>query len=347
MSGGRFAIAHVREHWYVLCRADELGEQPLRRELFATPVVLFRGADGAPTALLDRCAHRNVPLSGGRVVGGQIECPYHGWRFDAGGACQHVPALVGPSPGKARRVPRFATREAQGYVWVYGTPDAEPQHAPFRVPHLDDDRYGVVRYESAFAATLHATAENILDVPHTAFLHKGLFRGAGKSHLIEARVRRSADRVEAQYVGEPRPAGLAGRLLAPRGGTVAHFDRFILPSIAQVEYALGEASHLVITNLLTPVSDFMTALFSVATFRLPLPAQLVRAVLTPIAKRVVQQDADILKLQTEAVRRFGTEQFVSTDVDLMGPHILRLLKQAERGEPPVDAVVEESVQLEV
>src|SRR5206468_4349675 len=99
---------------------------------------------------------------------------------------------------------------------------------------------------------LLATAENILDVPHTAFLHRGLFRG-GSAHRITAVVRRRTDRVEVEYVGEPRPGGLLGRILAPRGGTVTHFDRFILPSVAQVEYRLGERSHLVITNVLTPV----------------------------------------------------------------------------------------------
>jgi hypothetical protein len=42
----------------------------------------------------------------------------------------------------------------------------------------------------------------------------------------------------------------------------------------------------------------------------------------------------MLKVQTDAVRRFGGEQYVSTDVDLLGGHIWRLLKQAERGDAP-------------
>src|SRR5205085_6702883 len=134
--------------------------------------------------------------------------------------------------------------------WVFADPERPPPHGPFRFPHLETAGYASARFASQTPATLHATIENMLDVPHTAFLHRGLFR-AGPKRAITAIVRRFADRVEAEYVGEPRRSGLVGRLLAPRGGTVQHFDRFLVPAIAQVEYRLGD-SHLLITNALTP-----------------------------------------------------------------------------------------------
>ena len=76
-------------------------------------------------------------------------------------------------------------------------------------------------------AGLHAALENTLDVPHTAFLHGGLFRGGRPPVDIEVVVRHTADGVEAEYLGEPRPPGLAGRILAPEGGVVTHVDRFL------------------------------------------------------------------------------------------------------------------------
>jgi hypothetical protein len=48
--------------------------------------------------------------------------------------------------------------------------------------------------------------------------------------------------------------------------------------------------------------------------------------------RIFQQDAGMLKRQTETIRHFGGEQYMSTEVDVLGPQIYRLLKQAERGE---------------
>ena len=326
-------MVHVRRAWYVLCESHELADRPLTRSLFGVLLAVFRGSGGEPVALVDRCAHRNVPISGGRVVHGEIECPYHGWRFDREGVCRHVPCLVDEKgSAKGRRIARYPALERQGLVWVWGDPESEPGVEPYVLPHLADKRYGTVRYAASFEATLHATAENILDVPHTAFLHRGLFRGTGKKNVITAKVRRDATSVEADYVGEPRPAGVIGRILAPQGGTVRHVDRFVLPSIAQVEYALGDTSHVLITNLLTPVSDFVTHMVAIASYRLPVGGKLVGRILEPLAKRIVQQDAVILAAQTRNVKEFGGERFVSTDVDLLGAHILRLLKHAERGE---------------
>ncbi len=333
-TAGRYSVVHVRRAWYVLCESADLRERPLKRSLFDVPLAVFRGAAGEPVVLVDRCAHRNVPISGGRVVHGEIECPYHGWRFDREGVCRSVPALVDDTgSAKARRVTRYHAVERQGLVWAWGDPENPPEGAePYVIPHLADNRYGVVRYSASFDATLHATAENILDVPHTAFLHRGLFRGGDKRNVITAKLRRDARSVEADYIGEPRPSGLIGRLLAPQGGTVRHVDRFMLPSIAQVEYALGESSHVLITNLLTPVSDFVTSMFAIVSYRLPIGGKLVGRVLEPLARRIVQQDVEVLAEQTRNVKKFGGERFVSTDVDLLGAHMLRLLRHAERGE---------------
>ena len=344
----RARIAYPRAYWYVACDARALGKRPIARTLLGTPLALFRGDDARPAALLDRCAHRNLPLSEGYVGGGNIECPYHGWQYDARGLCRRVPALAEAPEHEGRSVPAFPAAEQQGYVWVFMEPDRAPSDPPYSFPNLGAAGYGSIRFASEVEATLHATLENMLDVPHTAFLHRGLFRG-GPKQPITAIVRRFGDRAEAEYVGEPRPSGLAGRLLAPRGGTVVHFDRFLLPSIAQVEYRLGE-SHLVVTNALTPVDDFHTRFVSVASFRLPLPSILVRLVLQPLAKRIFRQDARILRLQTEAVRRFGGESFVSTEVDLLGPHMWRLLKQAgETGRPPAGNApeLEKTIELHV
>jgi hypothetical protein len=172
-------------------------------------------------------------------------------------------------------------------------------------------------------------------------LHRGLFRG-GDRNEIHVHVRRTPQMVEAEYVGEPRPSGLAGRILAPGGGVIQHWDRFFLPSVAQVEYRLGPVTHFLVTALCTPISDFHTRLTAVAAFRTPLPGRLLRAVLEPVALRIFAQDARILAKQSENVQRFGGEQYLSTELDFLGPHIWRLLKQAERGEPG-EAVVEREV----
>ncbi len=326
---GHVSVAKLTRYFYVACLSEELGERPLARVIAGVPVVLFRSR-GRAAALIDRCPHRNVPLSLGRVLGdGRLECAYHGWQFDCEGVCRKIPGLEQAGEQRERRAEACAVRESDGLVWVCPEAGFTPEQPPFEVPRFGSDYARIVRVVEA-EGTLHATLENALDVPHTAFLHRGLFRG-GKKDQIRALVRRSPDRVETEYMGEPRPSGIAGRILSPQSGTIQHWDRFILPSVAQVEYRLGEGTHFWVTALCTPVTDFHTRLYGVAYFKTPFPKQAVRAVLEPIALKIFGQDSVMLKAQSDNVRRFGGERFQSTELDFMGPHIWRLLKQAESG----------------
>jgi phenylpropionate dioxygenase-like ring-hydroxylating dioxygenase large terminal subunit len=326
------------QYWYVACLTSDLGrKRPVARTVLGVRMALFRGSDGRASAVVDRCPHRNTPLSIGKVCDGQLQCAYHGWRFDGTGACRLVPGLMGGDPDRrARRVDVFPVVERDGFVWV--RPDGSGDGGPprFRFPHVDEAGYTTVRRSLSVDASLHAALENTLDVPHTAFLHGGLFRGGRPPVDIDVVVRHTADGVEAEYIREPRPPGLAGRILAPEGGVVTHVDRFVMPSIAQVEYRLGE-NHLVTTTAFTPGDDGVTDLHAAVTFRLRLPPALVKAVVSPVANRIFAQDKAILRAQAENVRRFGGERYASTELDVLGQHILRLLRRAERGETDTDA----------
>jgi phenylpropionate dioxygenase-like ring-hydroxylating dioxygenase large terminal subunit len=325
--------------WYVACLSSELGpRRPVARVVCGTPLCLFRGADGRASAMVDRCPHRNVPLSLGRLREGLLECRYHGWRFDRSGACQAIPGLCDEEPGRrGRSAETVPCSEQDGFVWVFpGSSDPAPGGPAFRFPCIGDPAYDTVRRSLRAAGTVHAVAENALDVPHTAFLHGGLFRGAGRDPVeIEVVVRSAGDRIEAEYIGEPRPPGVAGRLLAPGGGVVQHWDRFILPSITQVEYRL-EDNHLLVTSALTPVTSNETRLHSAVTFSLRVPHALIKALLPALAGLIFAQDARILRHQAESIERFGGEQFASTEIDVLGQGILRLLRRAERGEAGTD-----------
>ena len=116
---GKYSVVHLPNHWFILATSGELGEAPIARTLMGTPLVLFRDRNGAAGALLDRCPHRNVPLSGGRVAAdGNVECPYHGWRFDRGGVCRAIPSYTGTPEGKARSCTAYPVIEQQGFVGV-------------------------------------------------------------------------------------------------------------------------------------------------------------------------------------------------------------------------------------
>lgn len=333
---GRASVVRIPDHWFIVAESSELGARPIERELFGTKLALFRGPGGAAAALLDRCPHRNVPLSiGKRSDDGTLECAYHGWRFDGRGECTHIPTYAGACGQKGQRATAFAVREQDGFIWVYSTPLSDgvaPKHEPHVFEYKDKPGYSTVVQAVSAEGTLYSAIENALDVPHTAFLHHGLFRSKSRGITITAKIRRTHDRVEAEYVGEPRPEGVIGRILSPSGGIVTHYDRFILPSVAQVEYRIGTENHFRVDSVMTPVSDYVTKIYAVVSFRTRLPSRLIAPLIKPLALRVFQQDAEILKAQTETIHRFGGEHFTSTDVDVIGRHVWRLLRGAEKGE---------------
>jgi phenylpropionate dioxygenase-like ring-hydroxylating dioxygenase large terminal subunit len=337
---GHASVVHLKNHWFIAAESHELVAGKLfATSLFGTPIVLFRDHAGVAGALVDHCPHRNVPLSLGSVAeGGTVRCRYHGWQFARSGECTHIPSLANPTEAKGRRALALPVREQQGFVWVYSSPApdlAAPEAQPVREPHrfatMGQPGYTTVVQSVVADGTMYSTAENALDVPHTAFLHKGLFRSESRGITITAKVRRTADRVVAEYVGEPRPPGVVAKLLSPSGGVVTHFDRFILPSIAQVEYSIGSENHILVDSVLTPLSDFRTKIFAVVSFRTRIPGKVIAPLVKPLALRIFQQDAFMLAKQTQAIGQFGGEQFVSTEIDVLGKHIWRLLKNAERG----------------
>lgn len=70
------------------------------------PLLIVRDGDGI-AALQDRCPHRLVPLSMGRLSEGRIQCIYHGLTFDFAGNCianPHGPATAASGFRASRRL---------------------------------------------------------------------------------------------------------------------------------------------------------------------------------------------------------------------------------------------------
>jgi nitrite reductase/ring-hydroxylating ferredoxin subunit len=337
---GRYSVALPRPHWYPACTSEQLGRRrPLPIELMGAPLVVFRDSGGRPGVLVDRCPHRNAPLSAGRVREGSLQCAYHGWRFDRAGTCVAIPGLEIPreGAGPARCVTSHAALEQDGIVWFWSEAGQAPVGEPFRLPDLGPGARQVVLTHD-IDATMHAAIENTLDVPHTAFLHRGLLRGAAPNEITAVR-RPIPGGVEVQYLGEPFGLGFV-RL--DGGEELIHFDRFVLPCVAQVEYRAGPWLQIVNSVLHLPLDRFRTrAWFVLRANSDRLPTRLVQAVIRLQGPRVARQDVQMLGRQTATVRRFGGERYASTEMDLFGTAVWRLLRHAASGDGSPPPVIEE------
>ena len=125
----------ISPHWHPVASAQHLraGENAIATLLCDQPLALWRSAGGSVQAWEDRCPHRGVPLSLGRVHGDRLACAYHGWQYAAqDGRCVAIPAMPDQSvPGKVC-VKTYPVQECHGMVWVYlaHTADDAPPPGP-------------------------------------------------------------------------------------------------------------------------------------------------------------------------------------------------------------------------
>lgn len=153
--------------WYMIARSADVKDRPLGREVWKQRVVLFRTSSGAVHALEDVCAHRLVRLSHGRMVGDQIECNYHGWRFDAAGRCSHIPHLASKPVLPNCAVKSFPVLERYGFVWIYpGDPRRADDTAPMAMSEWDDlnEIHSIARLTCR--AHFSYLVENLMDMYH-------------------------------------------------------------------------------------------------------------------------------------------------------------------------------------
>ncbi len=81
--------------WFPVGLVDQIPvDKPHAVQVGEQGVVLFRDGKGQVRALEDRCPHRRVPLSLGKVIDGNLRCAYHGWTFEGEhGRCVKIPNL--------------------------------------------------------------------------------------------------------------------------------------------------------------------------------------------------------------------------------------------------------------
>ena len=160
----------LKNCWYIAAESRELDGAPFGRILLNEPVVIYRRQNGTPVALEDRCCHRRVPLHKGKIVGDAVECGYHGFTFDASGACVRIPGQERVPPNLGVRA--YPVCERHNYIWIWM---GEKERAdPALIPDFsynDDPNWAAV------GACLHVDAdylllvENLIDLSHVAFVH--------------------------------------------------------------------------------------------------------------------------------------------------------------------------------
>jgi vanillate O-demethylase monooxygenase subunit len=202
------AAEYPINQWYVIALSQEVGSELLRRECLGEPVVLYRTGGGKPVALFDRCPHRGMPLSQGRLIGDHLQCGYHGIEFDADGKCTKVPS--GGAAPAAMCVRQYPLVERWQWLWIWM---GDPQLAdPVLIPDHNELKLTAEGWHSDAGLHLELKAnyllpfENLVDATHITFLHHGLI-DTGNVASVPMRTETTGNivRTTREFTNEPLP----------------------------------------------------------------------------------------------------------------------------------------------
>lgn len=167
--------------WYMAGWAEELAAgAPIGRTIVDHDIVLWQDAEGMPSALVDRCPHRLVPLHKGGVKSGALVCGYHGLAFDRTGKCVANPH---GRPAASLGVQSFPCVIEHEIVWIW---IGDPARAdPREIPDLSfigrSPPHGISRGYMPTAAAHQLLTDNILDLSHADYLHPDTLGGGSIS----------------------------------------------------------------------------------------------------------------------------------------------------------------------
>ncbi|MFI5040685.1 MAG: Rieske 2Fe-2S domain-containing protein [Acidimicrobiales bacterium] len=188
-------IPALRDYWYPIGYAGDLGAAPTPFRLFGEPFVAWRPEEGAPPlAAVDVCPHRAARLSQGWVEEGQLVCPYHGWRYEGGGACTLIPAndpdLPIPSRARLRTIP---AADRYGLVWVCA---GEPRAGIPDLVEAEDPEYVLIHeMMEEWGASAPRIIDNALDVSHVAWTHRNSVGDRNNPRLSDYTLSREGERL--------------------------------------------------------------------------------------------------------------------------------------------------------
>jgi phenylpropionate dioxygenase-like ring-hydroxylating dioxygenase large terminal subunit len=171
--------------WYRALPSDRLKAGELQKAmLLEIPLVVGRDLNGKAFALRDSCPHRGMPLSSAWFDGRQVECSYHGWKFDAhSGQCRAVPSLTPEQNLKVDRIyaGNYACEARDRFVWVF-VPDPAPSGSgftrrdppPSSAPQLPvfSDRFKTAFLSADMPSTIDHGIIGLMDPAHGPFVHQ-------------------------------------------------------------------------------------------------------------------------------------------------------------------------------
>jgi len=167
-------MSEYAEGWFVVARSDEIQPGDVKQlNYFGTRMVIFRTESNKLNVWDAFCPHLGANLAkGGKVIGEEIQCPFHAWCFGPGGKCTSIP-YAKKIPPKAF-VKNWLTKEVDGLVFVWhAITNEEPTYNVPALPGHDTDQWqGWAVRLLQIKSNPWEIVENLADKAHFPIVHR-------------------------------------------------------------------------------------------------------------------------------------------------------------------------------
>lgn len=350
MNNSGLSQGGLSQFWYPVGQSSALSRgQSWSRQVLGIPIAIFRGENGHVGALDDICPHRGVPLSAGTVTSNTLRCCYHGRVFAADGQCLAVPGrLPMEDLTDAPQARSRACCEQDGLIWVAGDTHMPP-YPPYQLPCFGKQGYTTGILEGVMHSRYDRAIDNYADSTHGPFVHTGLGYGDNnkiKTHFSIQKLT-STDGVapvygvETTFENQTLPPGLISQIFfATPDAQIKHTERYIAPTLYQVEYLIQDSLHFLVTLVLCPETDEKSRVFKVFSVSSRFPPWLFHWPIRIILATFMRQDITILERQTANLNRFAQGRFAFDRVDATPRAVWQMIRQVEKGIPLADIQVD-------
>jgi phenylpropionate dioxygenase-like ring-hydroxylating dioxygenase large terminal subunit len=266
----------IRNCWYVAGWSSEFGRELVPATILGDNIVFWRTEAGEVTALQDRCPHKLLPLSKGRLVGDDVQCGYHGVTFGCDGKCVRVPGQ--DFVPKSAQVRRYLTFERHNIVWVWmGAEELANTDQVFELAEFSSPDYAAHQGNPLhYQANYLNVADNLCDPAHVSFVHPTTLGNAEMEDLpIDSEMQSENVVVTSRWTRDAPPVGVFQALVdfgVEFSGNVDRWQYYIMtvPNVALIDFGSAdvadsvtyerraEAVHIYAIHFLTPVDNGQT-----------------------------------------------------------------------------------------
>lgn len=295
------ASSLLRNVWYMGTLSSSVKQLGMKAvEICGEPIVIFRNDAGVVAAIRNICPHRGIPLSYGRVIKDNVECPYHGWTFSAAGICTSIPSLCeGQNLDCTRvKIKTYPVHESHGMIWVFMGDQESATKAP-AIPSLeffDKTRQPNVISIADFPCHIDHAVIGLMDPAHGPYVHKSWFWRNERSAYEKSKKFAPVPYGFQMVRHQPSKNSKAYKIL----GAPTTEITFSLPSV-RVEHIKVGRRNVVAFTALTPINDKTTRIHQMMFWDIPW-LTLIKPIIAKFQRAFLGQDIDAVAKQQDGLK---------------------------------------------